>query len=371
MSSLRRKSAIKEDSNTIDLPIEEIRRDSSVASLFMLVFSGAAAGFTLYLLIYSILLRAFRPEILFFAVPVIVVSTGVFVLGLNMMVRKCAVTIGPRHVTIRYRSLFQQMEWSEPVSRYECIQYRKDTRSGRDYHVLTLKHGDWKKSVELALYRSDRVTDAELREKQERYCALLHLPLVGESTEKLPVMSAGIGGTGIVETERPVSTPDEKNTVPFPRDVALEISGEAAVLTILIKKSLSWSTLFLTAVAIILMAAGFRNGFDPSSRMAVIGFFGAITGVCILVFVLFDLVTRQRIKVYPGGVMCIVRNTPFGDTKGTCCRAGDILDITVEKKQNQTRERLLLNSVHGAIHLGEGLKKETLEWIKEYLRERL
>jgi hypothetical protein len=237
--------------------------------------------------------------------------------------------------------------------------------------VLTLKHEDWKKSVELALYRSDRITDAELREKQERYRALLHLPLPGESTEKLPERSAAIDGTGIVETERPVSTPDEKKIVPVPDGVTLKVSGEASVLTILIKKSLTLSTFFLAAVAIIIMAAGFRNGFDPSSRMAVIGFFGAITGVCILVFVLFDLATRQRIKMYPRGVMCIVRNTPFGDTKGICYKAGDILDITLEKKQNRVRERLLLNSVHGATHLGEGLNTETLEWLKEYLQERL
>jgi len=370
MNSLRQKSVISGEMDTGTFPAVEIRRDSPVASLFVLVFSGIVTGFALFFIVYSAVLRAFRAEILIFALPVIIIGTGIFILGLNMIMRRSTVIISPDNVTVQYSSLFTKNEWVEPLPDYEGIEHGIQYRGNREYHIITLHHKDAKKSVELALYRSDSISDAEVQEKQERYGFRLNLPLMKESRE-LPHGGDTSGtGEGRKESGRSISTPVKKNMKQVPEGLRLEVDGDVSILTILAKKSLSISTLFTASVAAVIMAAGFHNGFNPSSRIAVLGFFGVIIGVYVIIFVLFDLLTRQRIKVHAGVRVCIVRNTPLGDTKGTCFNTGDIRDIIVEKGPRNSVESLVVSGKESC-HTGEGLKRDSLEWLKQYLEERL
>ncbi len=365
MASLRQEYGIVREIDTRVLPVSQERKESAAAAFFVITFSLIFGLVSLYSLLWAILNRMLAAATLGTLVPFILISIGVFILGLSLKVRKDAITITHDTVSFRHRGLFSGYEWEEALAGYEGVLLRKATGGKRSYNIIELHHSNPERCIDLAVYLMAWIPENDVRAKWKDYSRRLNLPALNETSE-------GIVGRKPSDLDRPIGEiareagagaelPDISAP---PRGLTLARAGGSEIVSVDVKKTMTPSTLVLLAFCAAMIAIGAAKA--DNIRYLIVGAFGMLLAAYALLYTVFDLVTKMTVRV-EAGLFHFARRTPFGEIARKTVETGTIEEILITRGPYQKFDAVSIVTDRLSVRIGEKLSNEALQWLKAYL----
>ncbi len=365
MASLRQEYGIVREIDTRMLPVSQERKESAAAAFFVIIFSLLFGSVSLYSLVWAFLNRMLAAATLVTLIPFILISIGLFILGLSLKVRKDTITISHDAVSLDHRGLFSSYEWKEDLAGYEGVLLRRATGGKRSYNVIELHHGNPERCIDLAVYLMTWIPENEVRARWEGYSRQLNLPALNETSE-------GIVGRKPSDLDRPVgeiareagaggALPDISAP---PRGLTLAHAGGSEIISVNVKKTMTPSTLVLLAFCAVMIAIGIAK--SDNIRYQIVGVFGMLLAAYALIYTIFDLITKMTVRV-EAGLFRFARKTPFGEISHKMVEAGKIEEILITRGPYQKFDAVTVVTDKFTVRIGEKLSDDALQWLKGYL----
>ncbi len=346
---------------SFSLPYSRTERIPAFVAFFLVVFGLVWGGIPTTALVKSLLSGGLTFEKL----PLLLfttIGTGIVLLGLHFLVRKKEITLTEREVSVRTRSLLGVRTWTEPLSNYEGVRGYTVTRSrGKSHYlvgVLELYHPEKAKRIQLV----EGLPPRRLRAELEEVSRTLGLAALEEVDGRLVKRNPEDLDKSVRELAREQKLQvDFDPSVEVPEALDLQVDRESAALIITTKKK----RLPLVGMLIGLLVPGtfMILGFAVKEIPLVFGIFGAVFETLIIGGLIWEAVTRERIRVSPEGVT-LWTLTPWGERDGKEIPAEEIEDVRVGKAQSGIYGLLLVRD-EGDVLVGRYLPKEALSYLRD------
>jgi len=305
-----------------------------------------------------------RPENwLFLLFPTIAV--GLFLFGLRMLRWRKTVTLDDLFVTVEERGLFGSETWQEPRTAYQGVlsHSRRVSTKNSSYtlYMVELTHPDRRRSINLYTSRSER----EWRGKWEDYARWLKLPalrqgadgLVARDTEDLDKPVAELIREGKLEVDYELLQERAEG-------LAVDIEGETVVVTRTGPELAWWGALFMVAFPLIFVYVGFFVEKVPGFAGWLFGGMGLLFEAVLLSAVVWDRISRQRLRVGPREVT-VNAIGPKGETKGKSMAVGEIEEVTVgRRKGDNSGMKLRITGDRKRLSFGQRLPRASLDFLE-------
>ena len=305
----------------------------------------------------------FRAEELFFAVVTAafpLMGVGLIVAGLVQFYRRQHVRLGESAVEVWERNLTGLRYWMAPYSEYAGVLQREHTVSRKNhsttYQIIQLCHPDPAYDLPLHVARGDEVP----RERWEGWAARLGLPalqldddqIIGRPAETLDnsladQLRAGHATAGIGHGPPPDS---------------LKIAGDGTGLLIDFKTTrmpLAWYAVFALLPAIFLVVGAVNPEAWPGMLVGLV-FLGIIGWLARK-----DASSPRAIKLTRDTVENLDQ-WRWNRADAETLKAGDVENVRIYQSGKGGRV-VVVESDRGSMHLGHGLSREDLVWLRDFL----
>ncbi len=347
--------------NLTTMPCRHELRGSRGLGVFLMIFSLLWGGMPTVMLLMMLQSGEFKPEMLFVLIFT-VVGTVLFLFGLQQLTSRTILDFDGSSIRMRRQFLFGAKEWSEQLSAYRGVVARSEHHSGNrnsasyTLYIVELVHPDSSRNVKL--WQSRR-SDG-FRTRWESYCRELGLPALerdGDAYVSRNVADLDKSVRELAAEGKLDASFDPSRKVPD--GLNLRACGQS--LEVLIAKSEfpPWALLIAMAIPSVFIYIGFFRQDGP----LLFGIVGALFGVLMAWSFAWSLITRRLVRISPDGVH-VLRRTPWGETSGRTIAAADIESVTVGRKEGGGMEAVRVVTDAGEVCVGEGLKREALEWLK-------
>lgn len=302
--------------------------------------------------------------VLLFAVPFSLIGLGLALNGLATLRRKRSAVFRGDGVEVEGRGLWGAESWYQPYTAFKGVLHREEVvkrkNSSTTYQIVELLHDDPKRCVLLYV----RPTTKLPRERWENYARLL----------KLPALEAG--AAGVVERDHGDLDKSLKDLVDegkvshafdpdaeAPRGLYVE-RRDADSLKVVItagRYPLWFLALFMLAGAAMTVGAFFTDE-NPYALFGAGLLFGGLPGWMLV----RDRAARREISLDR-------RRLTVTDALRSSrhSRDGLMLDeiesIAIRPARGNSGRELVIASDRGPIHVGLGLSKEALAWLKDFI----
>jgi hypothetical protein len=347
-------------------PVEVTHKGSLFGGLFILVFGAVWGGFPVFGMLQQGMPDLSRPENwLFLLFPVI--GVGILLYGLHLLLWRKTVALDGLFVAVAERGLLGHKSWQEPLTAYRGVLSRsrrvQTKNSSYTLYLVELLHGDAKRTINL--YTARRQDG--WRAKWEAYARWL----------KLPALEQGEGGVVARETEdldKPIAELIDEGKVAVDYDIlkqraeglAVDIEGEAVVATCTQPQvSLLGMLLFLAFPAVFLYVGFFLGDGDAVDRIGrlVVGAMGILFGGLVLAGLVWDRLTRRRLRIAPDRVT-VTTVGPWGEVGGRSLDAGEIEGVRVAREHENRRPAVLIEADRRSLAFGRGLPEASLQFLR-------
>lgn len=345
------------------LPVVAQRKKSRLLGVFIVIFALVWGGFPVAG-IAAILSgdQAFEPAmIVFLLFPLL--GLGIFAFGVHQLVWRKTITLDRDFVTVVERGLRGAKQWREQLANYTGVLQRtrrvRTKNSSYTLYIVDLIHEDDSKKINLYTDTGE----AGHRAKWEAYARALELPALeqgqgGVLRREAADLDKSVGeliGEGKVEIDFDALTRTAKG-------LSVDYEGDTVVLTRTGPKHPWWGMLIgvtfpLVFVAVALMAPGM-----PWFMRILFGGLGAVFEIVFVLGVLWDLVSRQRIRVGPRDLK-VSTVSPWGEKEGKQMPIGGIENVTIARDSNGASPAVVMAGDADTLKFGSGLSGSSLDFV--------
>jgi hypothetical protein len=346
-------------------PVEVTHTGSLFAGLFIMVFGAVWGGFPVFGMTQHGAPDLSRPENwLFLAFPVI--GVGIVLYGLHRLLWRKTVTLDGLFVAVAQRGLFGAKSWQEPLTAYRGVLSRTRRVSTKNSHytlyLVELLHDDSKRTINLYTARRQE----GWRAKWEAYARWLKLPALEEG-------EGGVVAREIEDLDKSVAELIDEGKVAVDYDIlrqraeglAVDIEGDTVVATRTRPQvSLLGTVLFLAFPAAFLYIGFFLGEGEAVDEMGrrVVGAMGVLFGVLILAGLVWDRLTRRRLRIAPDR-LTVTTIGPWGEGRGRSLDAGEVEGVRVAREHDNRRPAVLIEGDRQTLTFGRGLPEASLEFL--------
>ena len=346
-------------------PSRFIEKGSKPLGLFLLVFSFTFTGFPAFMLVWSIINDKFEPASLAVITLFIAIGIAVFIIAINKLAQVESIFIDYEKVQYKYRSLFRKTEWAEPLSGYEGILLKTEVGGKHTFTTLELHHNDTEKSVKLAVYLYNWIPEDKVRERWEYYSQKLKLPALSIINNEIVKRDFNDLNKSVSELVKEKKLEiDSKLDTEVPEGISYGFEAGLDIITVIKKKTLALSTAVLVLFLLLLVYIGFFIGETRS--FMIVGIFGALVGSYVILYTLWDLISDQQLRIGHNRFHALTK-TRFGITKGKKITMSEIEEVKIDKEPYQKLQAVIIRTDTMKIKIGEGLSVESLNWLKDYI----
>jgi hypothetical protein len=298
-------------------------------------------------------------------IPFLAVGVGLFVFGLQLMLYRRTVTLGPQEVRIEQRSWFKTRRRSAELDTYPGVLRKKLTfrrnKRNEEAYLTILTHSSRDLRVVLAASKDE----AQGRAQTEDYARWLDKPALEETAEGFLAREPGdldkplaqlVAEGKIVSGYRPGSTP--------PAQVKVEHGAEQIAVSFL-KGAVPmwvWALFAGIAAASAFLIIGFVTNLE--AKVA-----GAAAAFLVLVGVLYgarrQMKTTRQILVFRDRIAFAERAGEGLDVKHTV-PLGAIETVRVAKGR-YGGYGLYVDTDDGTFEAGAGMPRGALEWVRDLI----
>ena len=347
-------------------PVEVTHTGSLFGGLFITVFGAVWGGFPVFGMLQHGAPDLDRPENwLFLVFPV--VGVGIVLYGLHRLIWRKTITLDGLFAAVAERGLFGARSWQEPLTGYRGVLSRSrrvhTKNSSYTLYLVELLHGDSKRTINLYTARRQE----GWRAKWEAYARWLKLPALEEG-------ESGVVAREIEDLDKPVAELIDEGKVAVDYDVlrqraeglAVDIEGDAVVATRTRPQvSLLGTLLFLVFPAAFLYVGFFLGEGDAVDRIGrlVVGAMGILFGALILAGLVWDRLTRRRLRIAPNR-LTVTAIGPWGESRGRSLEAGEVEGVRVAREHENRRPAVLIQGDRQTLAFGRGLPEGSLEFLR-------
>ncbi len=343
------------------LPAEKEIKGTKTLGCFMVGFATLWGGIPTAVLIGSLFSGKFEPAMLMILIFT-VVGAVLFLVGLNQFFIKGTIKIGAEEISYFRKTLFKRAEWTEPVSSYKGVLYRSEYHSGGKNHssytlyIVELLHEEKEKTVQLFSSRSD----GEVRKYWEDGARMLGKPALekdGSGFIERDVEDLDKSVKELVQ-EKKIKVDFDPRSTP-PDGLSVEVKDGLMCITLSTSPVPPVAALFMLAFPCVFIYIGFFMKEPPI-------IFGIIGILFLLIFggvVVGSHFVRRQLQLSSSYVRSVLL-TPWGGKMAVQLSADEIEQVTVKESSQTTRKEVSVKSDTGEITLGQSLKPEAQEWLK-------
>lgn len=342
------------------LPVENVEKSRGGGG-FLMGFALLWGGLPTIGLVVAIISGQFEPGLLFILLFT-VIGAGLFMLGLSMFFKKKKTRFDELGVSVEQSGLFGDKSWSEPYSGYLGVLSRSEYHSGGKNSpsytlcIVELAHAEKEKVVRLYTSRSEEGH----RKIWEEYCRKLNMSAVEKDGD-------GYSERGVEDLDKTVAELvregkvdlDFDTTSNIPPELQLVPEGDELLITV-IKKKLS---IIGALIGLSIPSVFIYVGFFVKQAPIMFGIMGILFLLAIVAGITWSLVSKQCARVSVSGIHVFSMH-PWGETGGSRMRGEEIESIRVCAKEGRGAEAVWLTGDSASISVGQGLKREPLEWLK-------
>ena len=351
--------------NVDSLPVEHEEKGFKSFGVFLTVSSLIWGGFPTAILVTALMQGKFEPGMLLILLFTII-GTGLFFLGISMIFRGKKTRIDRNGVTVEQKSLFGRKAWSEPYSRYRGVGIREEYHSGGKnsssytLYIVELVHDQEDKVVQLYCSKSPEGH----RKVWEDYCRKLNMQAVEKDGDGYVIRDVGdldkTVGDLVREGKIEVDF-DPSSNVPPELEVLPE--GDELVITVVRPKrsagGMILGLLFGAGIPAGLIYAGF---FRPDAPI-VFGFVGLVIALIATAVVFITAFTKARLRLSPSRA-ATCRISRWGEWFPQGIESAEVESVKVFRKDGSNSEAVWMTGDQLSLSFGEGLGRETLEWLR-------
>lgn len=352
------------------LPVTAERRGSRFFGAFMVVFALVWGGFPTVALVSTWPQPLQDPgSMVMFIFPL--VGIGLLLWGLQMFVWRKQITIDPYFVSVVDRGVFGSKSWQEQLGNYRGVLAKTRTVRRKNhsttYFEVVLQHDDGGKSIDLY----SATSDAEWWRKWEEAAKRLKLPALRESAE-------GMIARDVADLDKSVSELIDEGKVEIDRNLLLEqpdgitadMMGQDLVVTRAGPRNTLIGSLIAVLFPLIFVYVGFFLPDVPLFFGLVFGIVGIIFEVVFVIGVIWDHISRERLRITPQDV---VVNTvgPKGESKGRTLSLDAVELVNTGSRKGRSGNALVFAGDGGEINFGKGLPEATLQYLKNLVLARI
>jgi uncharacterized membrane protein len=351
--------------NLDSLPVEHEEKGLRSVGIILAVFSLIWGGFPTVILITSLVQGKFEPGMLLILLFT-VIGAGLFFLGISLIFRRKKTRIDKDGVMVEQRSLFGLKLWNEPFSRYKGVGIREEYHSGGKnspsytLYIVELVHDDKDKIVQLYCSKS-----AEGHRKiWEDYCRKLNMQAVEKDGDSYVTRDVGDIDKTVSELVREGKIEldfDPSRNIPPELEVISE--GDELVITVFKPKRSAVGAVFGVLLWVVLPAGFIYAGFFTKDAPIIFGFVGIIILLVIFAVIFISTMTKARLRVSSDGASTC-RISLWGEWFTQSINSPEVESVKVYKEDRANGEAVWLSGDKGSICFGEGLGRETLEWLR-------
>jgi hypothetical protein len=347
-------------------PVEVTHRGSLFGGLFILVFGTIWGGFPVFALLQQIAPDLSRPENwLFLLFPLL--GLGILLYGLHLLLWRKTVILDGLFVAVAERGLFGSRSWQEPLTGYRGVLSRsrhvRTKNSSYTLYLVELLHGDPKRTVNLYTARRQE----GWRGKWEAYARWLKLPALEEG-------EGDVVAREVEDLDKPVAELIDEGKLAVDYDIlnqpaeglAVDFEGDAVVATCTRPQvTLLGLLLFLAFPAVFLYVGFFLGEGDAVDRIGrlVVGAMGILFGGLILAGLVWDRVTRRRLRIAPDRIT-VTTFGPWGEGRGRSLEAAEVEGVRVAREHENRRPAVLIESDKRTLAFGRGLPEASLQFLR-------
>ena len=349
------------------LPVSVTRKGNLFGGLFVLVFAVAWGGLPVYGMLQHGLPDLAQPENwLFFLFPSLAV--GIVLLGLHLLIWRRTVTLDSLFVTVEQRGVFGRKTWQEPRTAYQGVLKRSRRVSTKNasytLYLVDLLHPDAERRVNLYTARSDR----DWRAKWESYARWLKLPALEEGPDGLVARQSA-------DLDKPVAALIAEGKVKIDRDalkgpaegLTVAAGADGLVVTRTGSELAWWGALLLIGFPLIFVYVGFFLDDVPRGVGWLFGGMGLVFEALILAGVVWDRISRQRLRLGPEG-LTVNALSPWGETRGKTLALAEIESVRLGRRAQESRSAaLLIAADRQTLAFGRRLPKTTLAFLENLI----
>ena len=347
-------------------PVVVTHKGSLFAGLFITVFGTVWGGFPVFGMMQHGAPDLDRPENwLFLLFPVI--GVGIVLYGLHRLLWRKTVTLDGLFVAVAERGLFGARSWQEPLTGYRGVLSRSrrvhTKNSNYTLYLVELLHRDSKRTINLYTARRRE----SWRAKWEAYARWLKLPALEQD-------EGSVVARDVEDLDKPVAELIDEGKVAVDYDalkqraegLAVDIEGDAVVATRTRPQvSLLGMLLFLAFPAVFVYVGFFLGEGDAVDRIGrlVVGAMGVFFGVSILAGLVWDRLTRRRLRIAPDR-LTVTAVGPWGESRSRSLDAGEIEGVRVGREHENRRPAVLIQGDRQTLAFGRGLPEASLEFLR-------
>ncbi len=302
--------------------------------------------------------------VLVFAVPFSLIGLGMALHGLATLRRKRSVVFRGDGVEVEGRGLWGAESWYQPYTAFKGVLHREEVvktkNSTTTYQIVELLHEDPKRCVLLYV----KATTERPRERWEGYARRLELPALESGADGVVERAHGdldkslkdlVGEGKITHAFDPEAA--------APRGLYVE-RRDADSLKVVItagRYPIWFLTLFMLAGAAMMVGA-FFNEQNPVVLFGAGLLFGGLPGYMLV----RDRAARREIsldrrRLTVTDALRLNRHSRDG------LMLDEIESIAIRPARGNSGRELVIASDRGPIHVGLGLSKEALAWLKDFI----
>jgi hypothetical protein len=230
-------------------------------------------------------------------------------------------------------------------------------------YLVELLHGDPKRTVNLYTARRQE----GWRGKWEAYARWLKLPALEEG-------EGDVVAREVEDLDKPVAELIDEGKLAVDYDIlnqpaeglAVDFEGDAVVATCTRPQvTLLGLLLFLAFPAVFLYVGFFLGEGDAVDRIGrlVVGAMGILFGGLILAGLVWDRVTRRRLRIAPDRIT-VTTFGPWGEGRGRSLEAAEVEGVRVAREHENRRPAVLIESDKRTLAFGRGLPEASLQFLR-------
>ncbi len=305
------------------------------------------------------------------------IALGLFLYGVFLIRHSKTITIGPDRIGVDEQRLFKRLVWDEPFSAYRGVLARtkrvsrgsKHGSSSYTVYLVELHHPDKDKTITL-FSSTDR---GSWRGRWERAARALGVPAIEESAD-------GLVERDIQDLDKSVSELLEEGKLKIDYDslgqkaegVAVEVEGDELVVTRQGPQNSPATMIFFLAFPWIFIGVAYFSGSGADRTGAwLAGGFGVLFEVILICVVLWDLLSRERLRIGPYDLTtCSISR--WGESKGRSLSVSAVETIKVGGPEGGARNTklqpaLVMVADRGKLAFGKRLPRETLDFLRNLI----
>lgn len=343
------------------LPVERVKTGSRALGVFLVVFALIWGGLPLLGLASELRAGRFGTETLLFLIfPVI--GVGLLLFGVHSLIWRRRIAFDGSAFTVAEHGLRGTRQWREPLSAYQGVmrhtRHVRTKNSSYTLYMIDLVHPDSDRKINL--YTDTR--KGGFREKWEEFSRRLALPALEEGEGGVVRREAADLDKSVGELIAEGKVEIDFDILARPaKGVAASFEGDVVVLTRTGPVNPWWGSLIAVLFPLIFVGVAVFAPDMPWFKRYLFGGVGALFEVVFVIGVVTDILSRQRLRVGPAGVL-VNRAYSGRETGGKRIDAAGIETVTIARKSNGSRPALAIAGDRETLTFGRGLPRRSLEF---------